>query len=111
VDVRVRFPASALAAGSTTVEARLFYQATTREYVEALAVANVTDGKGDTLHAIWEATGRAAPVLMKTAQATAQLTPGGEVSGSCACRSTSTSAAVLPALVLLLAWGARRRRA
>ncbi len=107
---RVRLPASALAAGSTTVEARLYHQATTREYVEALAAANLTDGKGDTLQAIWEATGRAAPVLMKTARASAQLTQGGDVAGSCGCRSTSGSAAVLPALVLLLAWGARRRR-
>ncbi|HUM10259.1 MAG TPA: hypothetical protein VLT82_04825, partial [Myxococcaceae bacterium] len=107
---RVRFPASALAAGSSTVEARLYHQATTREYVEALAAANVTDGKGETLQAIWEATGRAAPVLMKTARASAQLTQGGDVAGSCGCRSTSSSAAVLPALVLLLTWGARRRR-
>jgi hypothetical protein len=29
-----------------------------REYVEALAAANVTDGKGEQLHAIWEGTGR-----------------------------------------------------
>ena len=36
------------------VEARLFHQATTREYVEALLAANLTDGKGDLLHSIWE---------------------------------------------------------
>ena len=108
---RLRVPASALDAGSTTVEARLFHQATTREYVEALAAANLTDGRGDTLQAIWEGTGRAAPVLMKTTQASAALTQGGDVAGGCECRSTSGSAAVLPALALLLAWGARRRRA
>ena len=108
---RLRVPASALDAGSTTVEARLFHQATTREYVEALAAANLTDGRGDTLQAIWEGTGRAAPVLMKTTQASAALTQGGDVAGGCGCRSTSGSAAVLPALALLLAWGARRRRA
>ena len=106
---RVRLPASALAAGSATVEARLFHQATTREYVEALAAANVTDGKGDQLHAIWETTGRAAPVLMTSTRVSASLTQGGDVVGGCGCRSTS-GAAVLPALLVLLAWGAARRR-
>ncbi len=64
------------------------------------------------LHSIWESTGRAAPVLMTTAQVTAQLTtepPG--VSGGCGCRTTTGSATVLPALALLLAWATRRRRA
>jgi MYXO-CTERM domain-containing protein len=107
---RVRFPAAALAGGSVTVEARLFHQATTREYVEALQAANVTDGSGDALRAIWEATGRAAPVLMKTARASAPLTQGGGVTGGCACRSAGGSTALLPALLVLLAWGARRRR-
>ena len=107
---RVRFPASALTAGSTTVEARLFYQSTTREYVEALAAANGTDGKGDALRTIWESTGRAAPVLMKHAQASAQLTQSSEVSGGCGCRSTGGGAAVLPALAILLGVCLRRRR-
>src|SRR5262249_54577175 len=64
----IRVPGSALGSGNTTLEARLYHQATTREYVEALAAANLTDGRGDRLQAIWEATGRAAPVLMKSAQ-------------------------------------------
>ena len=106
---RVRVPTSALGAGSATVEARLFHQATTREYVEALAAANLTDGKGDQLHAIWESTGRAAPVLMTSTRVSAPLTQGGDVVGGCGCRSTS-GAAVLPALLVLLAWGAARRR-
>ena len=58
------------------MEARLFHQATTRAYVEALAAANLTDGKGELLRSIWESTGRAAPVLMTSAQTTAQLTHG-----------------------------------
>ena len=108
---RVRFPAT-LDAGTATVEARLFHQATTREYVEALASANLTDGKGQALRSIWDSTGRAAPVLMTTAQATAQLTTQPpDVSGGCGCRTTTGSAAILPALALLLAWAARRRRA
>jgi MYXO-CTERM domain-containing protein len=107
---RIRVPGSALAAGTATVEARLFHQATTREYVEALAAANGTDGKGDQLHDIWESTGRAAPVLMTSASVSAPLTQATGVTGSCACRSTGGSAAVLPALAVLLAWAARRRR-
>ena len=108
---RVRIPGAALAAGTGTVEARLFHQATTREYVEALAAANGTDGKGDQLLAIWEATGQAAPVLMTTASVSAPLTQASGVTGSCACRSTDGSAALLPALAVLLVWAARRRRA
>ena len=105
---RVRFPASAV--GQTvTVQARLFHQATTRTYVEALQAANATDGKGDTLVAIWEATGRAAPVLMRSAEASVHLHSSSEVAGGCGCRSATGSAAVLPALVLLLGWVARRR--
>ncbi|HZW90949.1 MAG TPA: MYXO-CTERM sorting domain-containing protein, partial [Myxococcaceae bacterium] len=106
----VRIPGSALAGGTGTVEARLFHQATTREYVEALAAANASDGKGDQLHAIWEATGQAAPVLMSSASASAPLTQATGVTGSCACQSTSGSAAVIPALALLVGWAARRRR-
>ncbi|MGZ6077716.1 MAG: PQQ-dependent sugar dehydrogenase, partial [Myxococcaceae bacterium] len=108
---RVRFPAT-LDGGTAPVEARLFHQATTRAYVEALAAANLTDGKGEALRSIWESTGRAAPVLMTSAQTTAQLTTvPPEVTGGCGCRTTTGSAAVLPALALLLVWAGRRRRA
>ncbi len=66
---RVRFPASALAAGS-------------------------------------------APVLMKTARTSASLTQASDVTaGGCACRTTGGGTALLPALLVLLAWGAWRRRA
>src|SRR5262249_10879414 len=106
----VRIPGSALAGGRGMVEARLFHQATTREYVEALAAANATDGKGDQLHAIWEATGRAAPVLMSSASVSAPLTQATGVTGSCACQSTSGGAAVIPALALLGGRARRRRR-
>jgi len=108
---RVRFP-QGLDGGTAPVEARLFHQATTRAYVEALAAANLTDGKGEALRAIWESTGRAAPVLMTSALTTAQVTTvPPEVSGGCACGTTTGSAAVLPALALLLVWAGRRRRA
>jgi len=107
---RVRFP-SMLDGGTAAVEARLFHQATTREYVDALVAANHTDGTGDALRSIWESTGRAAPVLMTTAQATAQLTSvPPEVSGGCGCRTSSAGEALLPGLVLLAVWVGRRRR-
>jgi len=108
---RIRFPGSALAGGTGTIEARLFHQATTREYVEALAAANGTDGKGDQLHAIWAATGRAAPVLMTTASVSAPLTQSSGVTGSCACQTTSGGVALVPALFLLLGIVSRRRTA
>jgi uncharacterized protein (TIGR03382 family) len=108
---RVRFPGSALAGGTGTVEARLFHQATTREYVEALAAANATDGKGDQLHAIWEATGQAAPVLMSSASVSAPLTQSSAVTGGCTCQATSGGVALVPALLLLLGIVSRRRTA
>jgi uncharacterized protein (TIGR03382 family) len=107
---RVRFPGAALAGGTGTVEARLFHQATTREYVEALAAANLTDGKGDRLHSIWEATGRAAPVLMTSASVSAPLTQASGVTGSCACQATEGGAALAPSVLLLVAVVSRRRR-
>ena len=104
---RVNFPA-ALLGTSVTIEARLYHQATTREYVEALAAANLTDGKGEALRGIWEDTGRAAPVLMATAQVSAQLTS--DVSGGCGCHATGGTAAIVPGLALFLGWLARRRK-
>jgi len=104
---RVNFPA-ALLGTSVTIEARLYHQATTREYVEALAAANLTDGKGEALLGIWEDTGRAAPVLMATAQVSAQLTA--DVSGGCGCHATGGTAAIVPGLALFLGWLARRRK-
>ena len=106
---RVRFPGAALSGGTGTVEARLFHQATTREYVEALAAANLSDGKGELLHSIWEATGRAAPVLMTTASVSAPLTQASGVTGSCACQASGGGVALAPAVLLLLGLVSRRR--
>jgi uncharacterized protein (TIGR03382 family) len=105
---RVRFPGAAGAAGTGTIEARLYHQATTREYVEALAAANLTDGKGDRLQSIWAATGQAAPVLMTSASVSAPL--GSGVTGSCACQTAGGGAALAPALLLLVGVVSRRRR-
>ncbi len=54
--------------GATKVEVRLLYQTVTREYVEALAKGNKTDGWGTELQSLWLATGRAPPIEMASTQ-------------------------------------------
>jgi hypothetical protein len=45
-------------------EVRLYYQTTSKEYVEFLRDENVTNSAGDDLYDLWVANGRGAPVLM-----------------------------------------------
>ena len=59
-----RFP---LPAQTAQVHATLYYQTLTRHYIEALRDGNTTDDWGDTLHALWQQTGRGAPVRMTDA--------------------------------------------
>src|SRR5262249_28968398 len=101
-----------LAGDAGVVTAKLFHQATTRDYVEALAQANATDSTGTQLLSIWNSTGQAAPVEMtRASQAVALVSIGeSEVTGSCGCHATSGSAAVVPALAVLLGLALRRRR-
>jgi hypothetical protein len=47
-----------------SVVTTLYYQTISKEYVEFLRDENVTNTKGDELHALWLANGRAAPVAM-----------------------------------------------
>lgn len=54
----------ALPAGTRSVSARLFYQSTSKEYVEFLHDENVTNTAGTTLRDAWIAHGRSAPVAM-----------------------------------------------
>lgn len=89
-------------AGAATLEARVYYQAMTREHLGFLASANTTDGRGSALRAIYEATGKAAPVMAAKATA-AVVFPGGEVDGgagggggSVSSSSSSSSGAVEP---------------
>ena len=108
---RVTFPAE-LAGDAGVVTAKLFHQATSRDYVEALAQANATDSAGTQLLSIWNSTGQAAPVEMTRATQSIPLVSIGDsaVTGSCGCHATSSSAAFLPALVVLVALALRRRR-
>jgi glucose/arabinose dehydrogenase len=97
--------------GGVTITARLYHQATTRQYVEALEAANGTDGTGSTLMSIYASTGMAPPVEMTSAEVNAALGPG-SVSGGCGCASAggaTTAAASLVALLALAGRGRRRR--
>ena len=58
-DSRFEIPQNAVRA-----EVTLYYQSTPREYIEALRDENFSNHWGDTLHAVWEATGRGTPVAM-----------------------------------------------
>jgi hypothetical protein len=62
-----------LPAGAVRADVGLYYQSTPREYVEELRDSNYSNHWGDTLHEVWEATGRGAPIAM--ASATTNLTP------------------------------------
>lgn len=44
----------------------LYYQSTSKEYVEFLRDENITDNRGQTMYDLWNANGKSAPVLMKT---------------------------------------------
>jgi len=58
----------AIPPGAVAADVTAYYQSTPREYVEALRDGNVTDAWGTTLHDVWTATGRGAPIAM-TSQA------------------------------------------
>ncbi|HET9048831.1 MAG TPA: hypothetical protein VFN29_07735 [Chiayiivirga sp.] len=51
-------------ANTDRVDAKLYYQTLPRHYIEALRDGNVTDDKGDILYALWESTGKGAPMPM-----------------------------------------------
>jgi hypothetical protein len=57
-------PAFALPATAFSVVATLYYQSTSKEYVEFLRDANTTNSAGDDMHDAWITHGRAAPVAM-----------------------------------------------
>ena len=52
---------------TTSAEVTVLYQTVTRHYIEALRDANHTDHWGQTLHDLWEESGRAAPITMASA--------------------------------------------
>lgn len=54
-------------AGSDRIVATLYYQSLPRAYIEHLRDANTTDHWGETLHTLWQQTGRGAPIRMAQA--------------------------------------------
>jgi hypothetical protein len=52
---------------AVSAEVSVLYQTVTRHYIEALRDGNQSDHWGQTLHALWEQSGRAAPITMATA--------------------------------------------
>jgi hypothetical protein len=67
----VTIPASA--SGKQHLEARVYYQSMTRDYVDFLKTANNTNTKGTELSSIYEATGKAPPILVASASADIDL--------------------------------------
>jgi len=56
---------SSIPARATSASVRLWYQTTTREFVEFLRDENTTDARGDIAYGLWDALGRSAPFLME----------------------------------------------
>ena len=52
---------------AASAEVSVLYQTVTRHYIEALRDANHSDHWGQTLHDLWEQSGRAAPITMASA--------------------------------------------
>lgn len=57
----------AIPAGAVSATVTLFYQTTTKEYIEFLRDANVTDGNGLAAYDAWVGAGKSAPVAMDSA--------------------------------------------
>lgn len=74
----VTIPAGAV--GKQHLEARVYYQSMTREYVDFLASANTTNTKGTDLRAIYDSTGKAPPISIATA--TSDIDLGGSATTS-----------------------------
>jgi hypothetical protein len=53
--------------GATSATVTLYYQTTSKEYVDFLRDTNTTNTTGQTVHDLWASTGKSAPVAMDTA--------------------------------------------
>ena len=65
-----------LPGSAARVRATLYYQTTSKEYIEFLRDENVTDAQGDDLYALWLSNGKSAPVAMVSD--TIYLSPTGD---------------------------------
>lgn len=64
------------------VDATLYYQTTSKEYIEFLRDENVTNSWGDSLYNLWVAHGKAAPVAMTSDTISVFIDPTGVPAGS-----------------------------
>jgi hypothetical protein len=67
-------PAFALPPSARIVVAKLYYQTTSKDYVEFLRNENTSNGAGQTMYDAWAGNGRAAPVLMDAESLAVNLT-------------------------------------
>jgi mono/diheme cytochrome c family protein len=51
-------------AGAASADVRVYYQSTSKEYVEFLRDENTTNAAGQTMYDVWVATGKSEPVVM-----------------------------------------------
>lgn len=67
--------------GATSAVATLYFQTSSREYMEFLRDTNVTDSTGQTAYDLWEAHGKSAPVAMDTMTIAVQAEVLGDLDG------------------------------
>ena len=95
------------ALGAATVETTLWYQTTSREYVEFLRDENVTDDRGQDMYDLWDRYGRSPPVAMVRQEMVVGIQPPPSSGG---CAATDAERAPFGVILLgLLVFGVRRR--
>lgn len=80
-EVTFALTAPADATGTLHLSVRVYYQSMTRDYVEFLRDANTTTSHGEALHAIYQATGEAEPILVASADTPVSFGAGGSGGG------------------------------
>lgn len=90
--------------GPVVLTARLFYQTTTREYVEFLRDQNRSDDSGRRLEDLWNRYGRSPPVEMARAEGIVSVAAGSRSASGSGCSVTrgSGGSGVAPLLASLL---------
>jgi hypothetical protein len=84
---------------AASAEVTLYYQSTSREYVEFLLEENSTDDTGQTMYDLWVNNGRCPPELMVTE--TLALTGGGVVLGDLNCDGVADFSDINPFVLAL----------
>jgi hypothetical protein len=59
--------------GATSAEVKLYYQSTSKEFVEFLRDENTTDSQGNDLHALWDQNGKCPPEQMASSTVSVSL--------------------------------------